>query len=158
MTTASTNRAAKLPTYPSMSACAGATGIPAEVLRKAKNAGCPAFHSNGRVNLSALLPWLFTPVAGEAAAKESFREAELREKIAKADLLELKRKEREKDLVNMGEAKEACVELVQPVARMVKEMPARLCQRCNPSDPALAKQVLTDYARELCEKVQEVGK
>jgi hypothetical protein len=41
---------------------------------------------------------------------------------------------------------------------MVRDMPARLCQRCNPGDPALARQVLTDYAREVCEKAQEVSK
>jgi hypothetical protein len=41
---------------------------------------------------------------------------------------------------------------------MVKDMPARLCQRCNPGDPALAREVLTNYAKEICEKVQKTVK
>jgi hypothetical protein len=151
-------KAPTVPTlFPSMKACAGATGIPMHVLSQAKKDGCPAFHASNRVDLKLFLSWIFDQPRRKAS-EETMEEAARREQIARADLLELKRQEREQDLVNMAQAVQTCVDLVQPVARMVKEMPARLCQRCNPSDPALARTVLTDYAREVCEKVGEVGK
>jgi outer membrane murein-binding lipoprotein Lpp len=54
-----------LPTFPSMIACAGATGIPLAALRQAKRAGCPAFDQANRVHLAPLLRWLFSVGATE---------------------------------------------------------------------------------------------
>lgn len=55
----------KLPSYPSMAACASGTGIPMEILKSAKSAGCDAFDSHGRVALGKLLAWIFRPESGE---------------------------------------------------------------------------------------------
>ena len=51
--------------YESISHCSGGTGIPKQVLRKAKQAGCPAFDGNGRVRLKPLLAWLFKQPDGD---------------------------------------------------------------------------------------------
>lgn len=48
-----------LPTFDSMAACEGATGIPKAVQQQAKRDGCDSFDSHGRVNLEKLLRWLF---------------------------------------------------------------------------------------------------
>lgn len=48
-----------LPTFPSATACSGATGIPVATLRHAKRKGCSAFDQAGRVHLGPLLAWLF---------------------------------------------------------------------------------------------------
>jgi hypothetical protein len=49
----------ELPVYDSMQACAAATGIPLDLQKKAKSAGCDAFRSN-RVALGPLLQWIFS--------------------------------------------------------------------------------------------------
>lgn len=49
-----------LPIYESMNQCSGMTGIPRVVLAEAKREGCPAFLPGNRVELGALLRWLFS--------------------------------------------------------------------------------------------------
>jgi hypothetical protein len=44
-----------------MAACSAASKIPMKILRQAKENGCPAFTSSGRVVLVELLEWLFSP-------------------------------------------------------------------------------------------------
>ena len=53
-----------LPIYPTMRAASGATGFSLTTLRKFKNAGCPAFTTNGRVSLEKLVRWLADRHAG----------------------------------------------------------------------------------------------
>ena len=55
----------KLPTYMSMSACAGQTGIPLATLKAAKRDGCTAFTDSGRVELEGLLRYLFKRDEGD---------------------------------------------------------------------------------------------
>jgi hypothetical protein len=57
--------ASALPSFPSMTACSAATGIPRAVLQRAKRAGCPAFDQANRIHLGVLLPWLFRPDADD---------------------------------------------------------------------------------------------
>jgi hypothetical protein len=54
-------RSMLLPKYRTMTQCVGATGIPMEVLKKAKGDGNPAFGGDGTVDLQVLLPSLFKP-------------------------------------------------------------------------------------------------
>jgi len=46
-------------TFPSLSACSSATGIPIALLRQAKREGCPAFDASNRIRLFPLLQWIF---------------------------------------------------------------------------------------------------
>lgn len=80
----------KLPVYPSMSACAGATGIPLGIIKTAKRAGCEAFTDASRVKLEALLRWIFSDENDAAAVNWS---AKLDEYRAKREALKLKREE-----------------------------------------------------------------
>ena len=74
-----------LPTYPSLAACSGATGIPLAALKKAKKAGCDAFTTNGRVTLAKLLRWVFAEGSevdlGVDWIKEKAKTATLRDRI-----------------------------------------------------------------------------
>lgn len=47
-----------LPSYPSMKSMSGATGIPIDWLKAAKDKGCRAFKQNNSVNLEEWLRWL----------------------------------------------------------------------------------------------------
>lgn len=55
----------KLPIYASQSQCSAATGIPVEVLKRSKAAGCPGFAANARVDLEQFLRWHFAQAASE---------------------------------------------------------------------------------------------
>ncbi len=46
-----------IPPFDSIRACHGATGIPLRLLKKSKDAGCPAFRG-GRVYLGDFLRWV----------------------------------------------------------------------------------------------------
>jgi len=87
-----------LPVYGSMQACASATGIPLQVLKRSKKKGCPAFRAT-RVHLGELLPWLFAQ--GDDAAVGNWADA-LVEAKAKRERLKLEREKGEaigRDLV-----------------------------------------------------------
>jgi len=51
---------------------------------------------------------------------------------------------RRRELVTLAEAKELFGRHLQAVRLALKNMPTRLAARCNPSDPALSKQVLSE--------------
>lgn len=73
--------APELPIYDSIAQCAHATKIPATLIKKAKRSGCAAFRSN-RVDLSALLEWIFSQAeGGENWIDFRAKYAALREKI-----------------------------------------------------------------------------
>jgi hypothetical protein len=50
----------RLPIFESQGECAGQTGIPLPLIRKARREGCPAFIAGNRIDLGALLKWIFT--------------------------------------------------------------------------------------------------
>jgi transcriptional regulator NrdR family protein len=67
---------------------------------------------------------------------------------------EFERRQLQKELITPSEAKEIFARPLEPIARDLKDMPARLSMRVNPADPILARQELDEYVRNLCEKVR----
>ena len=57
--------------------------------------------------------------------------------------------------VTMGEAKELFGRHLQAVRMALKNVPARLASRCNPSDPALAKQTLNEAIERVFKTLNE---
>ena len=51
---------------------------------------------------------------------------------------------RRRELVTLAEAEELFGRHLQAIRMVLKNMPSRLAARCNPSDPALAKQALNE--------------
>lgn len=94
----------KLPTFPSIGAASGGTGIPSAVFKQAKREGCPAFSAGNRVHLDAFLAWWFDPSRSNAAGgAESKDEAERRKAVADADLREIARAKARNQLVPVVE-------------------------------------------------------
>lgn len=82
------------------------------------------------------------------------KEERTRETRAKADLLELKRAEREKDLVPMADAEALVQSVLLPVRDIWLAMPAALAARCNPGDPELARAQLQSWVDDSIRSVQ----
>ena len=57
----------RLPIFESQGECSGQTGIPLPLIRKARREGCPAFLPGNRIDLGALLKWIFND-DGEAGS------------------------------------------------------------------------------------------
>jgi len=96
----------------------------------------------------------FSPAEVIAAMIGSYDAERTRETRERADKLQLENAEKRKELVTMADAIEVAVAPWEPVARMVKDMPARLSTRCNPGDPVLAREVLDAYAREIVAAIE----
>lgn len=123
--------------FESLAACAGATGIPAAVLKKAKRAGCPAFVAH-RVELVPLLTWLFSN-ENEAGADwpSKFKEYQARRE-------ELKFEREKGELVPVTELRK---ELAAGVSRwhaervrVEQEWPVRLAGKDIPECRAILKE------------------
>jgi hypothetical protein len=66
----------------------------------------------------------------------------IRETSARADLLELERQEKQRDLVPLAEVQQLISDAFLPVRQRLMALPAEQCARCNPSDPQLARESL----------------
>ena len=66
----------------------------------------------------------------------------IRETRARADLLELERLEKQRDLVPMAEVDAKLVATFLPIRQRLMALPAEAAARCNPSDPQLAREAL----------------
>lgn len=135
------DRTTPLPVFDSISACSGATGIPASVIKKAKRAGCRAFNSS-RVDLAELLRFLFA--SDDPTAGTNWRE---RLTAAEARLRELDLEEREASLVPMATARKVLADVLAPMKSELLSAPATLAGRCNPGDPEMARPVLESWVR-----------
>jgi hypothetical protein len=119
----------KLPVYPSMASCSGATGIPLAVLKQSKRDGCDAFDRKNRVHLTKLLPWIFreTDDGGNSNWPE-------RLKRAQALLAEMEVEAERNRLVDFDAVIErvaACVSRARSVldSKLRIDLPARLAGR-----------------------------
>lgn len=90
--------------------------------------------------------------------EEELTRERIRKTREEADLLLLKRRQEEKEVVQLAEAIELSLRPIKPIAGMVKDMPDRLASRCNPGDPALARGALEKYAREISKKIDQICK
>lgn len=127
------------PTFDSMKSCSGATGISIDRLKKAKEDGCPAFHSN-RIYFADLLPWLFK---GEG---EDGLEPQILTWSDKLD--KQKYEERAGILIEFEEAMRMVRETFTPIRQFILSASASLCARCNPSDPQHAREALDNWTKQ----------
>lgn len=89
--------------YASIQQCAGATGVPASLLKATKRKGCPAF-TGTRVHFDRWLKWYFNGGMGDGENEaESIDEAERRKAVAEADLKEIARAKAREELVPVAE-------------------------------------------------------
>ena len=70
--------------------------------------------------------------------------------LAKQDIErnDLELAEMRKELVKFEEAREICLKALSPIARRLKDLPASMCGKCNPSDPTFAKHALRTWTDE----------
>jgi phage terminase Nu1 subunit (DNA packaging protein) len=97
----------------------------------------------------------YTPRECVRAWAGDFRSERTRETRAKADLLELKRKEREQELVAMSEAEDLVRRYLLPIRDQLISLPDAMCARCNPGDPELARAQLLGWAEDAMKNVRE---
>lgn len=98
--------------------------------------------------------------AHEALAKvsnvrQATEQARLKNLLEDGQIKELERRQKERELVPLSEAIDITTKPWSPIARMLKDMPARLSGSCNPTDPVLAKEVLDEYVQDLCTSIGE---
>lgn len=72
--------ATRLPIYESQGECAGQTGIPLALIRKARREGCEAFKAGNRIDLAVLLRWIFSDDDNDASINWSEKLDEFRAK------------------------------------------------------------------------------
>lgn len=83
----------------------------------------------------------------------------IRETRARADLLELERREKEGDIISVAEAKQHQSAVLSTIRQRFVALPAEMATRTNPNDPAFARKALEgwrDEALKLCR--EEIAK
>jgi hypothetical protein len=83
------------------------------------------------------------------------REEKIRETRARADLLEIERRQLEKDLVTSEQVQDTIRSALGPVRQRFLSLPVEMAARCNPSDPVLAKTALEQWRDESMRLVME---
>lgn len=90
------------------------------------------------------------------AALHSDLDAErTRETRARADLLEMERKEKEQSLVPMATARKVINDVLGPLKVEMLSASATLSARCNPGDPELARIAIADWARQTLQNASD---
>lgn len=58
-------------------------------------------------------------------------------------------------LVDFDEAKEICAKILAPLSRRLKDLPATMCGKCNPTDPTFAKEALRSWTDDTLNLIQQ---
>lgn len=94
-------------------------------------------------------------IAGVGLAKDGFAalrskqiEEQTREASARADLLELERAEKRRELVPLAEVQTMISDALLPVRQRFLAAPAELCNRANPTDPQFAREAIQHWVDE----------
>lgn len=80
----------------------------------------------------------------------------IRETRARADLLELERRQTEGELVTMEEARNVIRQYLGPMRDILTTAPMALAARVNPADPELARMQLEQWSEDNMRKLREV--
>ena len=122
-----------------------------------KEEGFPAA-KNGRYDFAAVKEWILSrgKMQGSGRKTESGNFSELRLRLLEQELRlkELQVAEMERDLIKFEEAREICLSAITPLARRVKDLPASMALKVNPSDPAFSKDALRDWSDTTLELIQ----
>lgn len=93
---------------------------------------------------------LHTALVGDLHAQR------IRETRARADLLELERRQTEGELVTMNEARGVIRQYLGPMRDILTTAPMALAARVNPADPELARMQLEQWSEDNLKKLHEV--
>jgi hypothetical protein len=106
--------------YQTLSQAAGAMGVPPEVLKAAKRAGCPAFHASGRVDGPEFREWMqqhgdsLTVAAPESSLKDKLLAEQVRKyKIHNDSKMEL--------LVSRAKVADAVAKILKAADAMIEQ-------------------------------------
>jgi hypothetical protein len=107
----------------------------ATIKRRLQAAGV-AIPKGEKLDLATVLPVL---VKGDPSTADELRAKRIAHTAAKTALLELDRKQREQELVEMGEAEAMIRSTLLPIRSLILSAPAVLAAKVNPSDPEHAR-------------------
>jgi hypothetical protein len=92
---------------------------------------------------------IFTAIAGD------LRHERTREARARADLLELDRRERLGELMTIERAADNLRETLTPIRQSILAAPATLAAKCNPSDPHMAREIIEQWVDDTLRSLRE---
>ena len=126
--------------------------------RWSKEEGFPA-PANGRYDLNAVKCWIDSrqKLQGSGRRPDSAEIVELRKQLLEQEIKinELDIAERERELVRFDECREICLKAISPLGRRIKDLPASMSLKVNPSAPTFAKEALRKWADETLNLIQE---
>lgn len=113
----------------------------------------------GKYDVAAVKSWISSrgKLQGSGRHVETENTAELRKMLLAQEirLNELDIAERERELVRFADAREICLRAISPLGRRVKDLPASMCLKANPTAPTVAKAALREWADETLNLIQE---
>lgn len=142
--------------YPSMQSASQAFGIPEEVLRSAKKAGCPAFRPNNSLNVIEFIAWYFKKMQeGENGILDESKERA--KKLAEETLALIdKRKIRDGVLVERPLVDKDIWEFcLLPLRQALLVMPSEQAHLCNPDNSEVARVSLQGWVDKTLETIRE---
>lgn len=141
--------------YPSMSSLEGATGIPRSMQQAAKDDGCEAFHASGRVNVGALIRWIFK----KGVHSETIDWGDLNEELD-AKLKQVKLDTLVRELISLEEAQQCIQDLMTvcmgAVKRVVIEFPKTLEMRSAAEIKIQCDEIYRDTLRRATAEIEQL--
>ena len=116
--------------FDSMKRCAAATGTPIDLLKAAKNSGAPGFSDNGRINWTELGPYI-EENRGRLSQKESPDSLKAEKTKKEIELLTLKIKQMESDLIEPEEVNTFMSSFAVILSTALKQKRNELVSKCN---------------------------
>ena len=84
----------------------------------------------------------------QAGSSNDLREAKVRETRARAELLEMEKRQLDGELVKLEEVQKIITRTLLPIRQRMNALPAECASQCNPTDPVLARQALQRWVDE----------
>jgi phage terminase Nu1 subunit (DNA packaging protein) len=140
----------------SESGLAGVVGVSTRTIRSLAQQGIIPAAVGGKYESNATLKALFRYFRDRKEQRSSLVAATTRDRNASADLKELERREREKELVTMDEAKDVIRQYLGPMREILVTAPMALAARVNPADPELARMQLETWSEDNLKKLHDI--
>lgn len=140
----------------SESGLAGVVGVSTRTIRSLAQQGIIPAAVNGRYEATSTLKALFRHYRDRKEQRASLVAATTRDRNASADLKELERREREKELVTMEEARSVIRQYLGPMRDILVTAPMALAARVNPADPELARMQLETWSEDNLKRLHDI--
>lgn len=122
-----------------------AFAVSKETLRR----GLIALDAETGVGILYPLRTIYRALTGDLDAEKT------RETRARADLLEMERKQKQGELVPMSEVDRLYTDALLPVRQRFLALPAEAATRCNPTDPTCAREALQQWVDDALPMIRE---